>query len=215
MIIPNCQITIAVAEDHRIMRQGLIALLHSLENYQILFAGEDGMALIKWLEKSKQQPDICIMDIGMKPMDGFDTALFLKKNFPDVKILVLSMLECEFSIIRMLQNGARGYLHKDTDTEELDRALQTIYTGQFYHSELVSEKALKKAQKPNGAGITNREAEFLTLCCTGLVYKEIADKMKVSPHTVNGYRNALFEKLGIRSRSALIMHALHSGIVTF
>lgn len=212
---PDRQITVMVAEDHTIMRQGLTALLNSLESYKVLFEGEDGTALIRWLEKSKQQPDICIMDIGMKPMDGFDTALFLKENFPDIKILVLSMLECEFSIIRMLQNGASGYLHKGTDTEELDQALQIIYTGQFYHSELVSENALQRARKPNGAGITEREAEFLTLCCTGLVYKEIASKMKVSPHTVNGYRNALFEKLGIRSRSALIMHALRSGIVAF
>jgi DNA-binding NarL/FixJ family response regulator len=118
------------------------------------------------------------------------------------------MYDNDFSIVQMLRAGASGYLHKTAEPEELDCALQTLFTGGYYHTELES------ANPSNAFNISVREREFLTLCCRELVYKEIAAIMKVSIHTVNGYRDALFIKLNLHSRTALAIFALEVGIVT-
>ncbi|HEX8315364.1 MAG TPA: response regulator transcription factor, partial [Flavisolibacter sp.] len=155
-------------------------------------------------------------------MDGYATSLWLKNNHPSVKVLALSMLDDEASIIRMFKNGARGYLLKDCHPDELEAAIQSLLQKGFYHSEMISGKLIhainhldKNSTPPEKlVQLNEREVEFLKWLCTEFSYKEIADKMGVSPRTVDGYRDNLQEKLDCKGRIGLVLWAIKHGIVT-
>jgi DNA-binding NarL/FixJ family response regulator len=154
-------------------------------------------------------------------MDGFETAAWLKNNHPQIKVLALSMNDNETAIIKMIRLGARGYILKDIDPTELTLALQSVISKGFYYSEMITGKlihAVNNIDNPNNSVISflllnDRDIEFLKLICTEMTYKEIADKMNVSPRTVDGYRDILFEKLDVKTRVGLVMYAVKQGIV--
>ena len=165
-------------------------------------------------------PDIVLMDINMPGKDGFETTLWLKQNYPFVKVLALSMYDNEQSIIRMLKNGAKGYILKDTDPREFKTALDSVFSKGYYYSELVAGKLIhavnnldKSDHGIQSRALNDREIEFIRLACTEMTYKEIADRMFLSPRTIDGYRDALFEKLNIKTRVGLVMFAIKNGIV--
>jgi DNA-binding NarL/FixJ family response regulator len=161
------------------------------------------------------------LKINMPQMDGYETALWLKRNHPDVKVLALSMYDDENAIIRMLKNGAKGYILKDTEPMELRAAIEAILTKGFYYSEMVTGRLIhtintmddEGSSIKNITGLNDRETEFLKLAATEMTYKEIADKMHLSPRTIDGYRDALFEKLNLKSRVGLVLFAIKNGIV--
>lgn len=212
--------SIALADDHSLLRIGLAQLVESLGN-TILFEADNGKELLDKLDK-KNLPDVVLMDINMPEMDGFQTTQWLKQNHPDVKVLALSMYDNETSIIRMLKCGARGYILKDSEPAELKAAIHAVMEKGFYYSELVSGKLMHAINKMDDEGeglkslvpLNDRETDFLKYSCTELTYKEIADKMFVSPRTIDGYRDALFEKLHVKTRVGLVMYAIKNGIVT-
>jgi two-component system, NarL family, invasion response regulator UvrY len=162
-----------------------------------------------------------MLDINMPYKDGYETALYLKTNFPDIKILVLSMFDNELSIIKMLRNGAKGYILKDSEPEELSAAIDAVLRKGYYYSDLVSGKLVHAINKmdDNDNGInefvklTPKELEFLKHVCSELTYKEIAEKMHLSPRTVEGYRDQLFFKLNLKTRVGLVLYAIKNGIV--
>jgi len=158
----------------------------------------------------------------MPEMDGYDTTLWLKKNHPEVKVLALSMYDDENAIIRMLKNGAKGYILKDSDPSELKAAIQALITKGFYHSELVTGTLIhtinhlddpENSTAKDVLGLNERELDLLKLICTEMTFKEIADKMHLSPRTVDGYRDTLLEKLQCKSRVGLVIFAIKNGIV--
>lgn len=165
-------------------------------------------------------PEIILLDINMPEMDGYETAAWLKSHYPEIKILVLSMYDNENSIIRMLKSGARGYILKDAEPAELKNALDAVAKKGFYYSEFVTGRLIhninseddKKTIK-NITDLNARELEFLKLVCSELTYKDIADKMCLSARTIDGYRDALFEKLNAKSRVGLVLYAIKNGIV--
>lgn len=209
---------IALADDHILMRKGLASLIDTFEEYKVIFQGANGQELINSLNKTSL-PHIVLLDINMPKKDGYETAYWLKTNYPEIKILALSMYDNEISIIRMLQNGARGYILKDAEPSELKAALDDIWHKGYYYSELVTGHLFKNINKTDEkntnkhSSLTDREIEFLKYCCTEMGYKEIADKMFVSPRTVENYRDSLFEKLNIKTRVGLAMYAMKSGFV--
>jgi len=219
--MPKSKIKVALVDDHILLRNGLANLVRGFDNYEVLFEANNGTHFIEQL-KDDTVPDIVLMDINMPDMDGYETAQWLKKNHPDVKVLALSMYDNENAIIRMLKNGARGYILKDTDPKEFRTALDDLVRKGFYYSELVTGKlihAVNNLDEPeqnlkNLINLSEREIDFLKLACTEMTYKEIADKMFVSPRTVDGYRDALFEKLNLKTRVGLVMYAIRNGIVT-
>ena len=162
------------------------------------------------------------MDINMPEMDGYETCLWLKNNHPDIKVLALSMYDNENAVIRMFKAGAKGYILKDSDPAELRAALDGIISKGFYYSEMVTGKLIHTINSMdendnNIKGIiklNDREITFLKLVCTELTYKEIADKMFLSPRTIDGYRDDLFQKLNIKTRVGLVMYAIKNGIIT-
>jgi DNA-binding NarL/FixJ family response regulator len=154
----------------------------------------------------------------MPEMDGFETAAWLNKNYPRIKVLALSMFSDERTIIRMLRQGARGYVMKNIDPDELKKALDSVMKKNFYLSEEISGKIISGLHKDadrveEPPSLTQREKDFLRLICSEITYKDIAAKMFVSPRTVDEYRNSLFEKLKVKSRVGLVMYAMRNGLV--
>jgi two-component system, NarL family, invasion response regulator UvrY len=211
--------TIVLTDDHVLLRNGLAALVKSL-GHNVLFEADNGKDLISKLDK-KNLPEVILMDINMPEMDGYNTAQWLKENHAEIKVLALSMYDNENSIIRMLKSGAKGYILKDCEPAELKAAIDAVVSKGYYYSDLVSGKLIHAINKIEDSGsdvntlsnLNERETDFLKYACTELTYKEIADKMFVSPRTIDGYRDALFEKLHVKTRVGLVMYAIKNGIV--
>jgi two-component system invasion response regulator UvrY len=211
------KIQVAIADDHVLMRSALAGLVNSFDGYTVIMEADNGKDLRNKIQQH-QVPDIALLDVNMPEMDGFETTQWLHKNYPFVKVLVLSMLSDEKTIIKMFRLGAKGYLLKNTDKEELKKALDTISSKNVYLSEYVSDKLVsglhkgaEQDEKP--VNISERDKEFLRWACTELAYKDIAEKMNISARTVDDYRQTLFAKLNVHSRVGLVMYAIRTGIV--
>lgn len=207
----------ALADDHSLLRSALAKLINTFENYTILFEADNGKDL---RNKILQQvvPDIVLLDVNMPEMDGFETTQWIHKTYPQIKVLALSMFSDEKTIIKMFRVGAKGYLLKNTDADELKKALDSLVDKDVYLSDYVSGKLVsglhEDLDKPVKQVVLNeKEREFLRWTCTELSYKDIAGKMFVSPRTVDDYRQALFHKLKVHSRVGLVMYAIKNGIV--
>lgn len=212
-------IRIALVDDHVMLRSGLASLVKNI-GHAVLFEADNGDAFIKQVEAGKI-PDLVLMDINMPVKDGYETALWIKNNYPEIKVLALSMYDDENAIIRMLKNGARGYILKESDPGELKAAIHAVMEKGFYYSEMVTGRLVHSIsgmdEDSHGTQqflhLTERETEFLKLTCTEMTYKEIADQMHLSPRTIDGYRDALFQKLEIKTRTGLVIYAIKHSIV--
>jgi DNA-binding NarL/FixJ family response regulator len=210
-------IQVAIADDHILLRKALAKLVASFEDYAVLFEADNGKEIKKKINEHLV-PDLVLLDVNMPEMDGFETAAWLNKNYPRIKVLALSMFSDERTIIRMLRQGARGYVMKNIDPEELRKALDSVMKKNFYLSEEISGKIISGLHKDadrveEPPSLTQREKDFLKLICSEITYKDIAAKMFVSPRTVDEYRNSLFEKLKVKSRVGLVMYAMRNGLV--
>lgn len=206
-------IKIALADDHTLFRKALADMIGSMEQFDVIYDAADGAELILKLRESPTLPDICILDIGMPKMDGYDTLKYIKKAWPDIKVLVISIYKNEFTILKVFRAGANGYMTKDSDPQELKKALLSIYyTGYFDNSHSICMN--RDADTRSNLLITDRESEFLRLCCTDMTYPQIAEYMNISQHTVEGYRDMMYKKLHVNSRVGLAIQALIKGIIT-
>ncbi len=211
--------TIALADDHVLLRKGLADLVGK-QGYTVLFQADNGEEFLEKL-KTNPEPDIVLLDINMPKKDGYDTALWLKRNKPGIKVLALSMYDDENAIIRMLKNGARGYILKDAEPADLKTAIESVLNKGFHYSEMVTGKLIHSIHTMDETdndikktlGLTEKEINFLKLAATELTYKEIAEQMHLSPRTIDGYRDDLFEKLNVKSRVGLVLFAIKNGIV--
>ncbi len=221
--MPGKQIMrLVLVDDHTLFRKGLLNLIEMVcSDCEILFEADNGADLQRKLSKNNE-PDIIIMDINMPYMDGFASVQWLNENFPLIKILVISMIEKEESIVRMLKLGVKGYLSKDVEPKELGEALNTIMKKGFYYTDFITGKLVHALQNENNMDTTktvairsmnDREKNFLKLACSELTYNEIAAQMFLSPKTIDGYRNALFEKLNVKSRVGMALYAIKHGLV--
>ncbi|MCO5239580.1 MAG: response regulator transcription factor [Chitinophagaceae bacterium] len=209
------KIEVAIVDDHTLLRNALAKLIDSFEDFSVLFQAENGEELKEKLSR-KLIPDIILLDVNMPGMNGFETAEWLFRNHPQVRILALSMFSDENTIIRMLKLGAKGYIMKTAEPEELQLALNSVMEKNFYLSEYITGKIVgglnKNMEHPDELALSDKEVEFLKYSCSDLSYKEIAEKMYVSTRRVEDYRNALFEKLKVRSRVGLVIYAVKNGI---
>jgi len=209
----NHSISIAIVDDHTLFRSGLASLLEEFDEIDVMFEALNGMDL---QAKMNHHPEVqlVLMDINMPVMDGFAATKWVKANYPNVHVLALSMLEDEKAIIGMLKAGAGGYMLKESTPSDLLTAIKVIVDKGFYVNELVSGRllvALKDSDiKPT---FSDRELTFLQHCSTELTYKEIADLMNVSPRTVDNYRESLFAKLNIKSRTGLVVYGIKNNLI--
>ena len=209
------KIQVAIADDHKLLRNGLVRLVSTFDKYNVIFEADNGRQIKEKLGEHII-PDIIILDVNMPDVDGFQTAQWLHKNFPQVKILALSMFSDENIIIRMLRLGAKGYILKNIEPEELKNALDSIVQKDFYLSEYISGKIISGLHKDQDGlndqvVLTEKEKEFLKHACSELTYKDIAERMFVSHRTVDDYRNGLCEKLKVKTRVGLVMYAIKHG----
>jgi DNA-binding NarL/FixJ family response regulator len=216
-------IHIALADDHILFRDGLAELIRSFGQYAVTLECDNGNELIAAL-KPEQLPDLVLLDINMPEKDGYDTAKWLKEHYPSIKTIALSMYDNENAILRMVRNGVRGYILKDVRKQELKQALHSVVTQGFYYTHTITGKLInsihhqqddnkEKATAVSAINLNDREIDFLKLASTELTYKQIADKMSLSVHTIDGYRESLFEKLQAKSRVGLVLYAVKNNIV--
>ncbi len=209
--------SVVVVDDHVLIAKAIANIINSFPAFKVLYEVENGLALIEKFKEKQHIPEIVLLDISMPLMDGFATAKWLKDNHPEVKVVALSMQDDERSLIRMIQNGAKGYLLKNVHPKELESALQTVLSKGFYYPDwatsILLENVLTAHTEPVELHISDREKEFLRYAATDLTYKEMAEKMFCSPRTVEGYRDALFDKIRTKSRVALVVFAIKSGWV--
>lgn len=214
------KLNIALVDDHNLFRKGLIKLINlgdTQNKYNILFEAENGGDL-KEKMKAPPFPDIILMDIEMPDIDGFEAVDWLQRTHSSIKVLVISMVDSEDKILRMLRLGVKGYLSKDIEVEDMHQALETVANNGFYYSNIATEvlnQNLNGVVKPShpSVNLSENEREFLKLVITDMTYYQIADKMNLSPKTIDGYREALFQRLKVKNRTTLAVYAIKHGIV--
>jgi DNA-binding NarL/FixJ family response regulator len=211
---------VALVDDHELLRTGLAAIINSFEGFKVALEANNGQQFIEKV-KTKSPPDIVLLDITMPVMDGYETSIWIKANLPQTKVLVLSMLENDTAIIRMLKNGARGYILKDSKPKVFKDALDSIRDSGYFINELVSNKLMHYINHEEVFdsdtfalnNLSENEVIFLKWICTEKTYKEIADEMCLSPRTIDTYRDNLFKKLDVKTRVGLAIFAIKNSIV--
>lgn len=212
----NTTIKLAIADDHRLFREGLARLLGGYKKVELIYEANNGQELVDYLEKTLLLPDVCLMDINMPVLCGYDAAKLIRDKFAKIRILALSMYGEEENVIKMLRSGANGYVLKDTAPEKLVEAIKIVHKEGFYSSELITPNVLRSSKlekKDAETSFSDKELQFLKHCCTDSTYKEISQMMAVSERTIDGYRDRLFEKLDVKSRTGLVVQAIKLGLV--
>jgi len=208
---------IVIVEDHMLLSQAISSLVNSFDNFNVLYLCKHGKELVTKLKIPKNIPEIVLMDVNMPIMNGIETTEYLKANYPDIKVIALSVEEEEDTIIKMLKAGAKGYLLKDVEKSILEEALNEVINNGYYHTKDISNlliSTLNEDYKDSKIQLKDREIEFIKHVCTELTYKEIAEKMFLSPKTIDGYRDALFLKLQVKNRVGLVIYAIKNKIIT-
>jgi len=213
--------SLILADDHILLRDALANLISNFPGFIIKGLASDGKEVMECIKKSGA-PDIIVLDLNMPTMDGYETTKWLAQTYPQVKILILTMYDSDIALIRLLQEGVRGFLKKDINPDELRHALEIVVEQGYYYTNATSNKiaALFKKSKGETSGLqksslTETEIEFLKLSSTDLTYKEIAMQLNLSTRVVDNYREGLFEKLNVRSRVGMAIYAIKNGIVSF
>ena len=207
--------SVVIVEDHIILSQALSGLVNGFAKFKVLYICKNGKELITRFKDPKNIPDIVLMDINMPIMNGIETTAVLKEEYPDVKVLALSVEEDEHTILKMLRSGAKGYLLKDTEKSILENALIQVQETGYYHTKDVTNLLLNSLnpKKEDSIVLKNREIEFIKYACTEKTYKEIASEMCLSPKTVEGYRDSIFEKLNLKNRTGLVIYAIKNKLL--
>jgi two-component system invasion response regulator UvrY len=208
---------IAIADDHILVRKALTRLINSFEGYAVFFEVDNGNDLKKQVVETGL-PDIVLMDINMPNGNGYDTTSWLHRYYPMVKVLALSMLSDEHAIIKILRLGAKGYILKTMEPEELKLALDAVIKNDFYLPEVISGKIITGLQhnvdqEKKEISLNEKEKVFLELLSSELTYKEIAAKMNVSSRMVDGYKAALCERFQVKTRVGLVMYAVKNKLI--
>lgn len=216
----DTKIKVALADDHILLRNALAALIDSFDECRVINQSSNGNELIDTITNGNV-PDVAILDLNMPQMDGFETAEWLRKNFPKVNVLMLTMYDSELSLIRLLQAGVKGFLKKDIHPAELNSAIRSVVQSGFYYSNHITGKMANFFRSDQSGNmhfhnllLTEQELQFLKLACSDLTYKEIAQKIGLNPRTVDTLRDHLFTKLDVKSRVGLAIVAIKNGIVT-
>ncbi len=204
---------VALVDDHKLFRKGMVELINGFSGYAVTVEAENGRDFIRKIF-SENLPNIVLLDVSMPIMDGFETAIWLQENYPNIKILALSMSKDEDTVLKMLKCGVDGYVLKNSDPSELRMALEAMEADGSYYSGSVSEiiKRDRVTPKQPETVLSYQEQEFLKLACTELPYKSFAPILDIKPRAVEAMRDTLFKKLGTSSRVGLVIYAIRNNI---
>lgn len=214
------KIRVLLAEDHTIVRKGLRSILDSEEGIEVVGEAEDGRAAVEAVEHLR--PDVVMMDISMPSLNGLEATRQIKRRFPHVKVLVLTMHTNEKYISQILQAGASGYLVKQAAVEELTAAIQAVHRGDAFLSPSISKKVLQRfvqqgqamAGEDSYEQLTPREREVLQLIAEGCTNRDISNVLHISIKTVEVHRANLMRKLDLHSAAELTRYAISKGLIS-
>lgn len=213
------QIRIAIADDYKIYRDGLKVGLSTDENLNVVFEADNGEDLLKGLEI--YEPNVVLMDLKMPIMDGMEATKEVRKKFPAIKVLIVTMYDDDKFIIHLMENGANGYLLKNAEPDEIRKSIYAVHENGYYFNDVVNKALLKKLVLKNNlkpsfnqnVELTEREMEVLKLICQEKTAAEIAKEIFLSPRSVEGIRQRLIEKVGVRNTAGLVMFAVKNNMV--
>ena len=219
----NKKINIALVDDHALFRSGIATLLKELEGLHVTFQAANAKEMQALLPKHTDTM-VILMDINMPGIDGYAATEWVKEHFPEIHVLALSMFDDDMAIIRMLKCGAGGYILKEAQPTELYKAITVINECGLYSSEMIAAKLINSLRNKDAeavttldyageAKLTDKDIEFIKCCASELTYKEISDKMFLASRSVDNYRVAVFEKLGVKSRVGVVMYAYNAGLI--
>ncbi len=207
--------SVVVVDDHILLSQAISGLVSDFNKFKTVYTCKNGQELLDKCKNELFIPDVVLMDVNMPILNGIETTKALKQQFPQVKVLALSVEANEETILKMLRAGAVGYLLKDTRKDILENALVEVVEKGYYHTNEVAQLLIGSLhKKEKGIFLKTREIEFLKFACTEMTYKQIADAMFLSPKTIEGYRDSVYDKLGIKNRIGLVLYAIKTGYFT-
>jgi two-component system response regulator NreC len=213
------KIHILLADDHTILRAGLKMMLNAQPDMEVVGEAQDGRQALQ--EAERLLPDIILMDITMPDMNGLEATRHIKKLLPEVKVLVLTMHENDEYVFQALRAGASGYMLKEAADTELISALRVIHSGQFYLSPTAQsimvgdylQRVRSGEEKDSYSSLTEREREILKLVAEGYTNNQIAERLVISPKTVDTHRTHVMDKLNLHSRAELVKYAMRRGLI--
>ena len=212
-------VKVAIADDHQIFRKGVILSMRQYTNIKFVLEADNGEELIKGIPEAS--PEIILMDLRMPVKDGIETTKYVNKHFPDIRIIILTMYEDERFVGHLMESGANGYLLKSTEPSEIKKAISDVMRTGFYLNNFVNKILIKKnyaKQKfnpnlNNEVVISDREKEVLTLVCMEFTASEIAQKMEISPRTVEAIKDRLMERFGVKNSVGLVFYAMKNSLI--
>lgn len=212
-------IHIALADDQLLFRKGMIGLLNSIPDFKVIIEAENGEDLLKKIALSEEIADVVLLDINMPEMNGLEAIGRIKSSYPFMKCVMLTVHEEEKYIVKLIDAGANAYLPKNTEPEELERALKTVIEKDFYFNDRTIE-AMRNGFKYDKSkisldvadSVTNREKEILHYICKEYTAAEMAAELFISERTVNGHRNNLLQKTGCKNTAGLVVFAIRHNL---
>jgi DNA-binding NarL/FixJ family response regulator len=212
-------IKVAIADDHKIFRKGVILSLRPFTNIKFVLEADNGDQLLEGVAAT--EPDVVLMDLRMPGKDGIETTKILSKQYPNIHVIVLSMYEDDRFVSHMMENGASGYLLKNAEPQEIRRAVMDVHEKGYYLNNFVNRILLKKShakQKAvpslnNEITLTERERDVLKFICMEFTAQEIAQKMDISPRTVEAIKDRLMERFGSKNTAGLVFFAVKNNLV--
>jgi len=216
--MPKKPITVMIADDHQIFREGFFTLFKKRDDIKIVGQAGDGKEL---LERSLTlKPDVVFMDIKMPTMDGIEATAALKQKLPNTKVIALSMFNDDNLVLDMMEAGAKGYLLKNTHKTEIANAIYSVCNGEMYYCKETSDKLIRllsKSQTHDSDSdkkslFTPKEIEIIIKICQGDSNKEISDSLHLSIRTIEGYRNKIHEKMKVRNTAGIVVYAIKNGL---
>jgi DNA-binding NarL/FixJ family response regulator len=214
------EIRIIVADDHKLFRKGLISILSDLPQVSVIAEAENGEQLLNILKTTPT--DIVLLDLRMPLMDGYEVLAIVKSKFPTVKAIVISMFDAESHIVNAIEAGAKGFLTKDSDPEEIAIAIESVFYNNFYFNEKSNIAMLNRLLKrsninphfnDNGTPLLETELNILKLICEELTSEEIAKRVFLSKKRVDAIRLELMKKIGVSNVAGLVLYAVRNNIV--
>src|SRR5450631_4413136 len=214
----NATIKVIIADDHALFRAGVKTALSVKKDVELIAEADNGMQLLNLLKHL--EPDVVLLDIQMPIMDGITTLPEIRKLYPQIKVIILSMHNDHSMISKLMEIGANSYLTKNSDSETIYNAIKTCYEQEFFFNELTNKALLaglrtRRAETGSGqeVNLTEKELTILKLMCEEKTTKEIADLVEISPRTVEAIRDKLKTKTGAKSMAGLVMYAVKNGII--
>lgn len=211
-------IRIVLADDHKLVRAGIRALLEQISGVKVVGEAGEGREILNTIQETK--PNIALLDIGMSGLNGLDAAAQITKDYPDVRVIILSMHSTEEYVMQAMKIGVAGYLLKDSATEELEMAVRSVAIGEHYLSPSISKRVLTdyrdrlNREEDERAKLTTRQREILQLIAEGKSTREIAELLHISVKTIETHRSQLMDRLDIHDLAGLVRYAIRIGLIS-